>query len=320
MQRPAPLRTVLSALALGVAAAVVASPAEAKEEWFEPASLGMGGAVRTLGGDITAMRVNPAAMGSRATYLTGVSYSFYGRERTHVFSTGAYDSKSSAFALGSTYSVHISTPPWNPSTDLKWYQPDSELADTRTTHRWEVGAAYSLLERRINFGLGVRIMRHNYALRQDTMRVTMDTGITLFPFQFLGIGVSLANFIPTKDERYPVRFSSGIAVVIPEILDIGVDAVFDLTSAEKVKVDVHGGLTFRALQLLLIRAGYYGDRGFTDNYVTWGLGLKIPTAKVTFNVDYAMRVEVGPMDGALRDDRKEGFQRIYNSIGAALSF
>ena len=114
--------------------------------------------------------------------------------------------------------------------------------------------------------------------------------------------------------------SSGLAIVIPEMLDIGVDAVFDLTSQDTVRMDLHGGLTVRALQIVLIRAGYYGDRGFIDNYVTWGLGLKIPTAKVTFNVDFGMRIEVGPMDGPLRADKREGFQRIYNSIGAALSF
>jgi len=280
----------------------------------------MGGAIRVLGGTVSAIRTNPAAMASQKSYLTALSYSFYGREKTHIFSSGAYDSKSSAFTLGTTYSVHISTPPWNPGTGLSWFQPDSDLKNTRTTHRWEVAAAYALLDHRINFGLGVRILRNNFSLRENSMRISMDTGVTLFPAKFLGFGFSLANFIPTKDERFATRLSGGIALTLQDLLDVGVDAVIDLTSQSNTRVDVHGGLTFKALQIVLIRAGYYGDRGFIDNYITWGLGVKIPTARITINIDYAMRVEVGPMDEALRTDRREGFQRIWNTIGLNLSF
>jgi len=313
-------RLILTTMSLAALSALLPASADAREEWFEPASLGMGGATRTLGGDMSAVRMNPAAMAGKATYLTGASYSFYGRERSHIFSTGGYDSQSSNLALGTAYSVHISTPPFDPNDGLNWYSPDDVLLDTSTTHRWEVSAAYALLDRRINFGLGVRILRHNYALRANTMRFTMDTGITLWPAKVIGIGVSLQNFIPTTDDNFPTRLNSGLAVSIPQIVDIAADAVIDLTTGAKPKVDVHGGINFKALQLVLIRAGYYGDGGFKDNYVTWGLGLEIPTPRIKIKIDYAMRIEVGPMDGALRDDRDEGWQRIWNSVGFNLGF
>ncbi len=314
---PAPRRLlVVAALSLAIA-----GTAEAREEWFEPGALGMGGAVRTLGGDITAVRLNAASMTSTPIYTTGASYSFYGRNRSHIFSTGAYDSKTSAFALGSTYSVHIETPPFDPNNGTNWFVPDSDLQDTRTTHRWEVAAAYGLLDRRINFGLGLRLMRNNFRLRANTVRFSMDTGMTFWPAKVLGIGVSLQNFIPTRDANHPTRLSSGAVLVIPSIIDVGVDAVIDFTSQAKIKADVHGGVTVRALQLVLIRAGYYGDRGFTENYITWGLGLHIPTARVKIKVDYAMRIEVGPLNEPLRDDREqEGWQRIWNTIGVGFEF
>ncbi|MCO4770384.1 MAG: hypothetical protein KDA24_10170 [Deltaproteobacteria bacterium] len=318
--RTFPLQACASAFAVALVVAAIPSSADAREDWFEPGALGMGGAVRVLGGDITAVRLSPAAMSGRPTYATGVSYSFYGRERNHIFSTGAYDSKTSPLALGSTYSVNISTPPFDPQDTLNWYVPDSELADTKTTHRWEVAAAYGLLERRINFGLGLRLLRHNYRLRANEVRFTMDTGVIFWPVEFLGLGVSLANFIPTKDDRHPTRFSGGVALAIPNILDVGVDAVLDFTSQDVIKADVHGGVTVKALQIVLFRAGYYGDRGFTENYITWGLGIEIPTARVKIKIDYGMRIEVGPLDEALRADRREGFQRIYNSIGASVGF
>lgn len=308
-------------LATFVAAAVVliAAPADAREDFFEPGALGMGGAVRILGNDNTAVRLNAASMIGKPSYYVGMSYSFFGREKSHIYSTGAYDSKTSEFGLGTSYSIHGYTPVLDPGSDLNWYKVGEVVNDRRTTHRWEVAAAYGLFERRINFGASVRILRHVNRLSDNSMRVSVDTGIVFWPVQILGIGVSAQNMIPTKDERFPTRLSPGLALSLPNLLDIGVDAVIDFTSQEKTKIDVHGGIALRFLQFFLVRAGYYGDRGFLDNYVTWGLGFDIQADR-RFGVDFGMRIEVGPIDDRVRSDRKEGWQRIWNSIGVHMGF
>lgn len=312
----------LPLLLLVLCGAVLADRAEAREDWFEPSAMGMGGAVRMLGNDLSVLRANPAAMSGRPIYLAGVSYSFYGRNRSHVFSSAGYDSKSSAFALGTAYSVHIETPPTPPTALLNWSKVGDEenSQDTRTTHRWEVAVAYGLLDRRINPGLSVRILRSNYRLRPNTVRVSMDTGVVFWPHKLIGLGVSFQNFIPTKDANHPTRLSAGAALSVPTILDLEVDAVIDFTSSDVIKADVHGGLAVTALQLVIIRAGYYGDHGFTENYLTWGLGVSLPIQQVTLKVDYAMRIELGPLDGPIREDRQEAPQRIWNTIGASLAF
>ena len=202
-----PTRPVLLSLAALFVVASLASPAAAREDVFEPGALGMGGAVRILGGDVSAVRVSPASMVGKPTYYVGVSYSYFGREKSHVWSTGAYDSKTSAFGLGSSYSLNIYTPVLNPDSDLNWYKVGEEVKDKRTTHRWEIAAAYGLLERRINFGLTARILRHVNALQPNSMRLSADTGVIFYPLPILGIGVTVQNFIPTKDERYPTRLT-----------------------------------------------------------------------------------------------------------------
>ncbi len=313
------MRLSLTFFGAALAVALVASPAAAREDWFEPASLGMGGAVRILGGDIAAVRLNPATMVGTPTYYVGVGYIYFGREKSHVFSTGAYDSKTSAFGLGSSYSINIYTPVVDPASDLNWYVPDEAVEDRHTTHRWEIAVAYGLLERRINFGLSARVLRHVNALKPNSLRFTIDTGIVFRPIPILGIGVSAQNLFPTKDERFPTRLSGGVALALPKLLDVGVDAVIDFTSQDTIRVDVHAGAAVRIAQVILVRAGYYGDRGFKDNYVTWGLGLEI-SADRSFGIDYGMRIEVGPIDARLRADRKEGFQRIVNSIGVHMGF
>jgi len=313
------MRPALFVIAAVSAVAFAAPPAEAREDWFEPGSLGMGGAVRILGGDVSAVRLNAASMIGKPTYYVGASYSFYGREKSHIFSTGAYDSKTSAFGLGSSYSVNIYTPVIDPDTDLNWYKVGAEIKDKRTTHRWEIAAAYGLLERRINFGLSARILRHVNALSENSLRFTLDTGIVFYPLPILGIGVSAQNMIPTKDERFPTRLSPGIGLTLPNLLDLEVDAVIDFTSQDVIKVDVHGGIAVRFLQFFLVRVGYYGDRGFLDNYVTWGLGFDIQADR-RFGVDFGMRIEVGPVDGRTRADKALAWQRVWNSIGVHVGF
>lgn len=313
------LRPLLLTSAVVAAVALAAGSAEAREDWFEPASLGMGGAVRVLGGDIASVRLNAATMVGKPTYYVGVGYIYFGREKSHVWSTGAYDSKTSAFGLGSSYSVNIYTPVVDPANDLNWYVPDEAVEDKHTTHRWEIAVAYGLLERRINFGLSARVLRHVNALKPNSLRFSLDTGVIFYPMPILGIGVSAQNLFPTKDERFPTRLSGGLALALPQVLDLGIDAVVDFTSQDTIRVDVHAGLTVRLFQVILIRAGYYGDRGFLDNYITWGLGLEI-SADRSFGIDYGMRIEVGPIDDRIRADRQEGFQRIVNSIGVHMGF
>ncbi len=73
-------------LAATVAAASLAflPAAHAQDDFFEPAALGMGGAVRILGGDTSSIHLNPAAMVGRLKYVASMSYGFYGREASHT--------------------------------------------------------------------------------------------------------------------------------------------------------------------------------------------------------------------------------------------
>ena len=54
--------------------------------------------------------------------------------------------------------------------------------------------------------------------------------------------------------------------------------------------------------------------------MTWGLGVEIPTARVKIKVDYAMRIEVGPMDEPIRLEKPEANSRIWNTIGFGFGF
>ncbi len=81
---------------------------------------------------------------------------------------------------------------------------------------------------------------------------------------------------------------------------------------------MHAGTEVTLFKLFSIRGGYYGDRQFTENYVTWGLGLYIERAKLTLN--YGMRVEVGPMDRRIREDKPAGNSRLLHSMGFDVQF
>jgi hypothetical protein len=295
-----------------------ASTALAEEDFFEPTGLGMGGAVRVLGVDSSAIRLNPAAMVGDPVYLSSLSYSYYPREKSHIFSSGAYDSRTSNFCLGTNYAVRNFEPPFDPQQDSLWYpvSEDASLRDKRTFHRWELAAAYAFLGRRINVGLSARILRREYDLQEDSVRFSMDSGIVFYPLKFLGIGISSQNMIPTKDSLYPTRFSAGIGLRLPPVLRFEVDVVFELTSAAKPMTDIHAGVEVRILNLASVRVGYYSDRKFTENFVTWGLG--VDSKKV--RISYAMRIEAGPMELRQRTDVDEPVNRLLNSVGLDMKF
>jgi len=310
--RFAPLLLLLAGLQF------LAPPVAAEEDFFEPTALGMGGAVRTLGVDSSSIHLNPAAMVGEPVYLSSLSYSYYPRERSHIFSSGAFDSRTSNFAIGTNYSVRHFEPPFNPQLDSLWYpiSDQSALRDKRTFHRWELAVAYAFLQRRINVGLSGRVLRKEFDLQEDKVQFSMDSGVVFYPFKFLGIAVSSQNMIPTGDSRYPTRLSTGLGLRLAPVVRIGVDAVFDLTSAADPLVDLHAGLEVRFFNIASVRVGYYSDRKFTDNFITWGLGVDSERVRIS----YAMRIEAGPIELRQRDDISEATNRILNSVGFDMKF
>jgi hypothetical protein len=303
---------------------LVAAPAAAEEDFFDPVALGMGGAGRILPVDASVLRLNPASMAIKPNYAGGSSYGFYGREKAHTWSSGAADSYTSEFALGTNYTMRIYEPPFDPTTDLNWYPAEGadELQDKRTMHRWDISAAYGLLQRRINVGLGGRLVNQRYEIRENRTFFTLDTGVTGAPTRWLFLAFSAQNLIPTKDSRFPTRLSAGAAVDFdqsweqPFSFKAEVDVVWDMTSQVKPVTDLHGGAEIRFLRFVAIRGGYYSDRKFLDNYVTWGLGFHTPK----FHVNYGMRIEVGPVDKRIRSDRELNPQRILWNVGFLVRF
>ena len=296
----------------------VPSTATAEDDFYEPRSLGMGGATRVLGGDTTAVQFNPALMSQYPVYLTSASYAHFIREKGHRFSIGASDGKTSSFAMGTKYTIHTYEPPFDPSLDVRWYQPgDLELEDRRTTHRWDIAFGYGFLQRRINVGIAARVLRQDNTIRDNLTKFTLDAGATFWPLEFLGFGFSAQNLIPTKLDRFPIRVSPGFAIRMADVFRFGLDAVVDFTSNEFLHyIDIHAGAELTIAQFLGIRFGYYGDRKFTDHYVTWGLGFSLNQLRI----DWAMRIQAGEMKLRLREDRDEAGNRIVFQLGVELAF
>ena len=302
-------------------ALLLSSTAQAEDDFFEPAAMGMGGAVRNLAVDASAVHLNPAAMAGKPQYIAGSNYSFYGREKSHLIASGAFDSRTSNFAIGTEYTVWRYSPLFEPETDLNWFptNPDEDLEDKRTWQRWDIALAYAIWQRRINVGLTARIVRQQYLIRDNRTFFTLDGGVTFWPVPFLVVGFSVQNFIPTKEERFPVRLSPGLAFELPNILKVATDLVVELRDADELPYkDLHVGVEGTIAKAVHLRGGFYSERQFTETYVTWGLGVPVAQAKLTLG--YAMRVEVGPMDRRIREDKPKNNSRILNTVGFDFKF
>jgi hypothetical protein len=311
---------------LTCAALLLALPgsARADEDFFEPVSLSMGGAGRVLAVDLATLHLNPSALGVRPRYLVGLSYGNTVRESAHQFASGAYDSRTSEFFLGTVYSFREFAPPLVPEEDLNWFPAHTadEIIDQRTYHRWDIAAGYSFLQRKINIGGTVRIVQQDMALREDRTLFSVDAGVTVAPTEFLLFAVSAQNLVPTRDLRYATRLAAGVGLDLdynPQQrfgVQAEFDVVFDMTTAELPTTDIHAGLAVKILYFAALRAGFYSDRGFLDNHVTWGVGFT--TEK--FRLNFGMAIEAGTVDRRLRKDVDAEQQRITWSLGIDVSF
>ena len=313
------LRT-LSALLLAtpVALTAFAGAAAAEEDFFEPRSLAMGGAVRIGGGDTGGVHLNPAVVAQERIYRTSASYQLNVREKGHRFAIGASDGKTSAFGMGTKYSIHTYEPPFEPALDVRWYQPgDLELEDRRTTHRWDIAFAYGFAEKKINVGVAARVIRQDNVLRDNLTRFTLDAGMTFWPVEIIGFGFAAQNLIPTTMNRFPVRLAPGFVLKIGETFRIEVDGVFDFTSHPTEKyADLHAGAEVVVLSVVSLRGGFYSDKQFLDTFVTWGLGVTLNQLRI----DFGARIEVGDMDKRLRADKPDSDSRVMISFGVELAF
>lgn len=293
--------------------------ARADEDFFEPVALGMGGTGRVIAVDLSTLHLNPSALGVRPKYQAGISYGNTVRELAHQFASGAYDSRTSEFFLGTVYSFRIFEPLLVPEDDLNWYptRKSDQIIDKRTYHRWDIAAGYSLLERRLNLAGTIRIVQQEMELREDRTLFTFDAGMTAAPTPFLLFAVSAQNLIPTRDLRYPTRLSAGVGLDLdynPQQrfgVQAEFDVVFDFTTAEMPTTDLHAGVSVKLLYFAALRVGFYSDRAFLDNHITWGLGF----VTERFRLNFGMAIEVGEVDRRLRPDVDAEQQRATWSLG-----
>lgn len=303
-------------------ALLVAGAARADEDFFEPIALGMGGAGRVLAVDTSSMHLNPAALVMSQRVYAGMSYLHDLRERSHSVTTGAADAYTSDFVLGAQYTVRTWEPPFDPTRDLNWYRADDpdSIRDKRTWHRVDIAAGYGLFQRRLGIGLGARVLQQKHAIRADRTFFTLDAGLDFRITKFLLAGASAQNMIPTRDRRFPTRLSAGAALEFdagweaPIAFKAEVDVVWDFTSQLRPITDVHGGAEVRFVRVVALRGGYYSDRKFLDHYVCFGVGVVAPKARL----DMGMRVEAGPMEKRLRDDKPLEAQRVVWNIGISV--
>ncbi len=309
---------------LALLLALAPATASAEDDFYEPMALGMGGTGRVLPLDLSTLHLNASALGVRAQYMGGFSYGYAPREKSHQISTSAADSRTGAYFLGVNYSIRLYEPPFEPSTDLNWYPVATadELLDKRREHRWDIAGGYAFLDRHLSIGATARILRQEFDIRENRNKFTLDAGVTVAPTKFLLFAVSAQNMVPTRDTRYPTRLSAGLGL---DFMNEGqgafgfrgeFDVLFDFTSQEKPRTDVHGGGEFRFLYLAAVRLGYYGDRQFKDNYVTWGAGLVTDR----FRLNFGMRIEVGPVEKRLRTDIELDDQRVLWTLGFDLRY
>jgi len=319
MYSPIPRMTSRAAAALCLLLAVaVGLQATAEEEWSSAKTLAVGGAGRVIALDNSCIILNPGAIVTPYPHYTVDSgFQRYDPLRANTFHFSTLDSQTSDLAMGIDMNFQWTTPPFDPTTDMAWYDSAVEPEDKRRIDRFTWAMAYGFAMRRFNVGAGLRVYHIEDALRGNETPVSLDVGLSWWISPNVAIGVVGGNVIPTKVEEEPTTLAAGFATALAGgILWMELDGIIDFHSGDKPLVDTNAGAQITLLQQFNIRSGFASDHGFRDKYWSWGLGWTIPN----FSVSYTMRIELGEMERRLNPDVPEAGNRLLHAWLISVSF
>ncbi len=271
------LKRYLVLLALTASAAYAADPQPVAPSLNQPLharAIAMGGAYESMGFGADAVIGNPAAMTLYRRYVIEVSGNWdiplgYGT------ATFRLADSTSALAAGVAY-------------DFVAY---GGLLNRRWGHLVTGALAFGVTEW---LHIGIAVRNFNLIGATATNAVTINGGIVFRPGEWLQIGFSGHNLLPSYNvdvTRYLVASASS---TLAKQLTLAFDANFDF-NASNLRMSFHGGAEWLIAETVPLRAGYEWDGILGHQYFAVGTGY--------FNkgsgIDIAYRNEIGGSKGRL---------------------
>jgi hypothetical protein len=164
----------------------------------------------------------------------------------------------------------------------------------------------------VSVGLGARYVDLEYEVPladDDTIVVgkelaqgfTMDASLRIAPMQGLSLQALAINFINMDSVFAPVILGGGAAYTILDMVTLGMDVLFDVSTYESAALTIGGGAEILISQVVPIRIGYSYDVERDMNILSGGIGYTDRQVGVDFSVQQQLD---GPTDtrfiGAVR--------------------
>ncbi len=118
--------------------------------------------------------------------------------------------------------------------------------------------------------------------------LTMDTSLSVRPVEALQLAFLAYNVIDRNSEYVPILLGGSTAVVLGDTFNVGADCLVDISTYEKARYVLGGGLEYVSGGTLPLRLGYAFDSGRETHAVTGGLGY----ISQQFSADVALRQQV----------------------------
>ena len=267
-------------------------------------ALALGGAVRALATDTTALEMNPAAIATFGDYELEGGYRFFPAQRGHQYRFGIIDNVTSRIASGLSYTIDSADAiPGPPRTGWTLLGEDPTPIEAWRSQDYILGFALPFSLASVGTSLIWHRFKQGDADELDAINLqslfTFTLGAVLKPSDFFQVALVGTNLIPTGRSERPTTLGFGFGAWLKSYAAGGVDVSADFTGKKdeskadtwdksfiRININVGGQLVF--WQFLPVRLGYYTEGATNARYLTTGTGIEAGRLRLSYGLRYQL--------------------------------
>lgn len=283
------------------------------EDPYSAPVMAMGGALRILGNDASAIDLNPALLASLRTSLVQSDYRFFLEHNAHQATLSTVDNTSSPVGAGVLWRFSSAENiPGNPRPGWEVVGEDPDTTLRYQAQDYKVGVGIPLgnqfaIGTTFGWHRGKRTTEDIFDAISPSTAFLLTSSLQFRPSPLFAFALVGSNLLPTHRVELPTTATLAAAAQAGIYLMAEANLEVDFTSAadrqgiaatpELIRSRFHIGGGLLAREYFPVKVGYYRDGVTGDHFLCGGIGVSSPRVALHYAVRYRLNAEVQDLDG-----------------------